>query len=72
VLDPPLHHMWGTFYLEAPWFVVPLGVPIPANGVLFVPATIPPYIPPPYDVFMQGLIGLGSGSLTNLYILEVR
>jgi len=26
VLESPLHHKWGYFYLKAPWFVVPLGM----------------------------------------------
>ncbi|MFH2000947.1 MAG: hypothetical protein ABIK28_14795 [Planctomycetota bacterium] len=29
VVHPPLHHLWGYFYLEAPWLVIPL-MPIPA------------------------------------------
>jgi hypothetical protein len=63
--------VWGEFHLQAPWFLIPL-VPIPANGVLVLPATIPGTPPAPYDLPMQALIGLDPDSLTNLYVLEVR
>jgi parallel beta-helix repeat protein/predicted outer membrane repeat protein len=71
VIDPPLPTAWGNFHLEAPWVLIPL-VPIPGNGVLVLPATIPASPAAPYDVPMQALIGLGPDSLTNLYVLEVR
>ncbi|MHC4945061.1 MAG: right-handed parallel beta-helix repeat-containing protein [Planctomycetota bacterium] len=71
VLDPPLPTAWGNFYLQAPWFLIPL-VPIPGDGVLVLPATIPGSPSAPYDVPMQALIGLDSDSLSNLYVLEVR
>jgi hypothetical protein len=71
VLEPPLPTMWGHFHLQAPWIMIPL-VPIPADGVLVLPATIPVTPPAPYDLPMQALIGLNSDSLTNLFVLEVR
>ncbi|MHC4945032.1 MAG: right-handed parallel beta-helix repeat-containing protein, partial [Planctomycetota bacterium] len=71
VLDPPVPTAWGNFYLQAPWFLIPL-VPIPANGVLVLPATIPGTPPAPYDLPMQALIGLEADSLSNLCVLEVR
>jgi predicted outer membrane repeat protein len=71
VLDPPLQTQWGDFYLQAPWLLMPLS-PIPANGVLVLTAVIPSWPTPPYDLPMQGLIGVGSHSLTNPFILEVR
>ncbi|MHC4946332.1 MAG: right-handed parallel beta-helix repeat-containing protein, partial [Planctomycetota bacterium] len=40
VLDPPANTMWGNFHLQAPWLLIPL-VPIPSNGVLVLPASIP-------------------------------
>ncbi len=67
VLDPPLQHKWGEFYLEAPWVLFPL-VQIPADGVLVIPATLPA-TPAPYDIPMQALIGW---ELSNLFVLEVR
>ncbi|MFH2050522.1 MAG: right-handed parallel beta-helix repeat-containing protein, partial [bacterium] len=67
IMDPPLHHMWGDFYLESPWVLFPL-VPIPANGVLEIPATLPP-TPAPYDIPMQALIGW---ELSNLFGVPVR
>jgi hypothetical protein len=71
VLDPPMPTAWGNFHLQAPWFVFPL-VPIPANGVLVLPATIPATPPAPYDLPMQALIGLNPDSLMNLFVLGVR
>ncbi|MHC4946342.1 MAG: hypothetical protein ACYTG7_25285, partial [Planctomycetota bacterium] len=58
------------FHLQAPWFLVPL-VPIPADGVLKVPATLPLQPIQPYDIPMQALIGQEPDSLTNLFILAV-
>jgi parallel beta-helix repeat protein len=71
ILDPPLPTAWGNFYLQTPWFMFPL-TPIPADGILVLPATIPASPPAPYDRPMQALIGLNPDSLTNLYVLEVR
>jgi len=67
VLDPPLQHKWGAFYLDSPWFLFPL-IPIPAKGVLEIPAVLPSN-PAPYDIAMQALIGW---ELSNLFVLEVR
>ncbi|MHC4945586.1 MAG: right-handed parallel beta-helix repeat-containing protein [Planctomycetota bacterium] len=71
VLDPPLSTMWGQFHLQPPFFMIPL-FPIPGNGVMVLPATIPSTPPAPYDLPMQALIGLNSDSLTNLFVLKVR
>ncbi|MHC4945770.1 MAG: hypothetical protein ACYTG7_22390, partial [Planctomycetota bacterium] len=71
VLDPPVSTPWGTFFLESPWFMVCLP-PIPGDGVLVIPATIPSSPAAPYDLPMQALIGLGLDALTNLEMLKVR
>ncbi|MHC4945406.1 MAG: choice-of-anchor Q domain-containing protein [Planctomycetota bacterium] len=71
VLEPPVPTDWGNFHLQAPWLMIPM-VPIPGDGVLVLPATIPATPPAPYDLPMQALIGLNPDSLTNLYVLEVR
>jgi hypothetical protein len=71
ILDPPVPTAWGSFHLQAPWLLIPL-VPIPGDGVLVLPATIPATPPAPYDLPMQALIGLNPDSLSNLYVLEVR
>ncbi|MHC4946447.1 MAG: hypothetical protein ACYTG7_25840, partial [Planctomycetota bacterium] len=71
ILDPPVPTAWGSFHLQALWFLIPL-VPIPGDGVLVLPAHIPATPPAPYDLPMQALIGLEMDSLTNLYVLEVR
>jgi hypothetical protein len=71
VLDPPLPTIWGNFHLQAPWLMIPL-VPIPGDGVLVLPATLPATPPAPYDLPMQALIGLELDSLSNLFVLEVR
>jgi parallel beta-helix repeat protein/predicted outer membrane repeat protein len=71
VLDPSLPTAWGDFHLQAPWILIPL-VPIPASGVLALPATIPLSPSAPYDLPMQALVGLNPDSLTNLEVLTVR
>ncbi|MHC4945640.1 MAG: right-handed parallel beta-helix repeat-containing protein [Planctomycetota bacterium] len=71
VLDPPVATPWGSFHLEPPWLLLLL-IPIPAEGVLILPAMIPPSPQAPYDLPMQALIGLEPDSLTNLFVLEVR
>ncbi|MFH2001547.1 MAG: right-handed parallel beta-helix repeat-containing protein [Planctomycetota bacterium] len=68
VMDPPLHHMWGDFFLEAPWMLVPL-VSIPPDGVLVVSTSLPVAPVAPYDIPLQALIG---NTLSNLFILEVK
>jgi len=70
IMDPPLQHAWGDFYLDSPWFLFPL-IPIPAQGRLVIQAILPA-TPAPYDIPMQALIGLNSNGLTNLFVLEVR
>lgn len=67
VLDPPLQHGWGAFYLTSPWYLFPL-VPVPVDGVLAIPTQLPG-TPAPYDIPMQALI---DWELSNLFVLEVR
>ncbi|MHC4942791.1 MAG: hypothetical protein ACYTG7_07195 [Planctomycetota bacterium] len=71
ILETPLPTAWGGFHLQAPWCLIPL-FPIPADGVLKLPALIPHTPPAPYDLPLQALIGLSPDSLTNLEVLEVR
>jgi hypothetical protein len=71
VLDPPVPTVWGNFHLQAPWLLIPL-IPIPSNGIMVLPATIPASPSTPYDLPMQALVGLNPDSLTNLFVLEVR
>lgn len=68
VLDPPLQHNWGLFYLAEPWLLFPL-VPVPTNGVLVISATIPSSPAGPYAIPMQALIWW---ELSNLFIVEVE
>lgn len=68
ILDTPLHHKWGLFYLDAPWFFYPL-VPISSYGVLVLPETIPRMPSAPYDISMQALIGW---EMSNWFVLPVR
>lgn len=67
----PAPTAYGEFWLLPPRILIPLA-PIPSNGILAIPATIPQLPPAPYDIPMQALIGLNSESLTNLCVLEVR
>jgi hypothetical protein len=71
LLDPPNPTAWGLFHLQAPWLLIPL-VPMPASGILTLPASIPASPAAPYDLPMQALIGLDPDSLTNPCVLQVR
>lgn len=71
VIDPPVQTKYGLWHLNHPWVQVWLMPPVPASGVLIIPARIPLY-PPPYDIPLQGLAGLNSDSLTNVCVLKVR
>jgi hypothetical protein len=68
VLDPPMPTLWGLFHLQSPWFLIML-FPIPAGGVMALPATLPLFPPAPYDLPMQAIIG---DELTNLHVMHVR
>jgi len=68
ILDSPLTHLWGNFYLEAPWIGVPLPA-IPSTWILAIQDTLPEWPVTPYTVPMQALIG---DSLTNLFVLEIE
>lgn len=70
--DPPAKNPWGTLYIEPPWVVVPLTDPIPPEGILFFPDTVPATPAAPNEIFVQALIGLNPDSLTNLLILHIR
>jgi len=73
ILEIPVSTMWGPYYLQEPWIIVPLiAMQIPADGILVLPATIPMDPAAPYDLPMQALIGLNPESLSNLEVLEVR
>lgn len=70
-ITPPLKTKWGDFFLSSPWILISL-VPVPSSGILELPATLPPTLPAPYDLYLQALIGLDPDSLSNLFVLEVR
>jgi len=73
VLETPFNTMWGPYWLQAPWLLVPLiPLQIPADGILVIPATIPLDPAAPYDLPMQALIGLNPDSMSNLEMLQVR
>lgn len=71
VYETPIPTAYGNFYLMPPRILVPL-IPIPNNGILVISNAIPLLPPAPYDVPMQGLVGLNPDGLTNPYVLEVR
>jgi len=71
VLETAMPTIWGNFWLESPWLMVPLPT-IPSNGILLLPATIPASPAAPYDLALQGLVGLYPDSLTNMEMLKVR
>jgi hypothetical protein len=68
-LDVPLPSAFGSWYLEPPYLGPILLPPVPVDGVLVLPATIPLFPPGPYAVPMQAFIQDG---LTNLCVLEVE
>lgn len=71
VTASPQGTAWGDFFLQAPWWIYWL-VPIPADGILSLPASVPLSPGAPYDVPMQGLIGLEPDSLSNVTVLKIR
>jgi hypothetical protein len=71
LLPSPLPTAWGEFHLQPPLDLVELW-PVPPDGVLVLPVTVPIRPPAPYDVPMQALIGLAPDSLSNVCVLEVR
>jgi hypothetical protein len=71
VLATPAGTVWGPFWLQAPWFLVPLPA-MPSSGVMVLSAVLPASPSAPYDLPMQALIGLDPDSLTNLSVLQVR
>jgi len=72
IMDPPIKTMWGDFYLKAPWILIRLLGPVPANGVKILAGYIPTSPPAPYEVPLQALIGSKKDSFSNLSILVVR
>lgn len=71
-LIPTMNTAWGDFLIAPPWFLIgPLGS-IPSNGLLVLSTTVPATPSAPYDVYLQGLVGLDYDSLTNLFLLEIR
>lgn len=71
VRKTPAPTPYGDFYLLPPKILILL-IPIPADGVLVIPTTVPMSPPAPYNLPTQGIVGLNSDSLTNLLVLEVR
>lgn len=70
MLENPIQHAWGEFWLKEPWWAYPL-IPMPASGVLVMPFTIPLNPPAPYEISLQALVGKGPGALTNPCMLTV-
>ena len=64
----PVPTIAGDLFLQAPIFGVGLP-PIPGNGLLAVPATIPATITPPASFYIRALVDL---TLTNLFVVEVN
>lgn len=69
VLETPLSLSWGDFYLESPWFAIPIPVPMPESGILVIDSRLPMCPAGPYEIPMQALVG---NELTNLFVLEVK
>ncbi len=68
VFETPFTAGVGLWWLVPPFVSGPLPV-IPANGVLVLPATLPPGLTVPIDIPMQTLIG---SELSNLSVINVE
>ena len=70
VLEPPatIPGVTGSFYLNWPFVLVPLGT-IPQNGLTQFPVQFPPNFPVPSSYPTQALIGL---QLSNLNVVDVK
>ncbi|MCI0587151.1 MAG: hypothetical protein L0323_09960 [Planctomycetes bacterium] len=67
-LPTPTPTVFGDVFLTAPIFGFALP-PIPANGLLAIPATIPASVTPPAAFYMQALVGV---EVTNLSVANVN
>lgn len=67
LLENPKLYSWGYFYLESPWWAVPLSS-IPANGILQIEDMIPETPAGPYEIPLQAIMG---SQFSNLYLIEV-
>ncbi len=67
-LSTPTPTVFGDVFLAAPIFGFAFP-PIPANGLLAVPATIPASVTPPAAFYMQALVGV---EVTNLSVANVN
>lgn len=74
VLDPPIETKFGQWHLNYPWIQLFPIQSIPSNGIFVIEEKLPQHWhhPAPYDLHLQGLVGLNSDSLTNLCVMEVR
>jgi parallel beta helix pectate lyase-like protein len=70
VLEPPatIPGLTGSFYLNWPFMLIPLGV-IPKNGLMQLPLAFPTNFPVPSSYPTQALIGL---HLSNLNVVDVK
>jgi parallel beta-helix repeat protein len=61
--------MYGTWYLAPPFLFSGLLGPIPADGVMDLPAPVPGTPPAPYELYLQAFIGDAFSNLLTLRIL---
>jgi hypothetical protein len=70
ILDPPLHSIWGDWYLEFPIYGPFILGPIPnPGGILVFPCTVPMLPPAPYSIPLQALIG---EQMSNYYCINLE
>jgi nitrous oxidase accessory protein NosD len=75
VLDPPLQTKYGFMYLQQPLVNNRLLGKIPVEGVLKVPAMVPPHWLPATEYPYQAIIGPVAplpAMLTNLFVVRVH
>jgi len=69
ILDPPYHSKkYGNFYIQPPFFQIPLVFIIPPTGILSVPYKFAANFPV-IDIPMQAMIG---NKLTNLCVIPLK
>lgn len=69
VLEDPMTTKWGAWYLDFPVKGPILLSPVPSNGLILLPGTIPANAPGSYGIPMQALMG---NVFTNLCLMEVE
>ncbi|MBU0754284.1 MAG: hypothetical protein KJ645_04040, partial [Planctomycetes bacterium] len=66
ILETPINTIYGSWFLELPFVYIDKLGPVPAGGIIPLPATIPVGAPP--EIFMQAFIG---NMLSNACVMKI-